>query len=145
MAKVFIFPPNSVILFDLVKRFGHTPLGLGDEISKNVNKPEIDSPPMNITSDFPRKGLKYVAIEVPSGVRGRLALIGPIIEEADAAIIIDNPEIGFGCTGCARANEFLIYLIKQRGIPYIVVPYPSTEEEAKVMVSEIKKFLYSLH
>lgn len=145
MAKVFIFPPNSVILFDLVKRFGHTPLGLGEEVSKNVNKPEIDSPPMNITPDFPRKGLKYVAIEVPSGVRGRLALIGPLIEEADAAIIIDDPEIGFGCTSCARANEFLIYLVKKRGIPYIIVPYPYTEEEAKIMVNEIKKFLSSLH
>ncbi|MDH5806204.1 MAG: methanogenesis marker 5 protein [Candidatus Methanomethylicaceae archaeon] len=145
MAKVFIFPPNSIILFDLVKRFGHTPLGLGEEVSKNVNKPEIDSPPMNITPEFPRRGLKYVAIEVPSGVRGRLALIGPIIEEADAAIIIDDPEIGFGCTSCARANEFLIYLVKQRGIPYIVVPYPSTEEEAKIMVNKIKKFLSSLH
>lgn len=145
MAKVFIFPPNSIILFDLVKRFGHTPLGLGDEVSKNVNKPEIDSPPMNITPEFPRKGLKYVAIEVPSGVRGRLALIGPIIEEADAAIIVDDPEIGFGCTSCARANEFLIYLVKKRGIPYIVVPYPYTEEEAKTMVSQIKKFLSSLH
>ncbi|MCS7097958.1 MAG: methanogenesis marker 5 protein [Candidatus Methanomethyliaceae archaeon] len=145
MAKVYIHPPNSLILFDLVRRFGHTPLGLGEEVSKNVNKPEIDSPPMNITPDFPRKGLKYVAIEVPSGVRGRLALIGPLIEEADAAIIVDDPEVGFGCTSCGRANEFLIYLVKQRGIPYIVVPYPYTEEEAKIMVSEIKKFLASLH
>lgn len=144
MAKVFIHPPNSIILFDLVKRFGHTPLGLGEEVSKNVNKSEIDSPPMNITPDFPRRGLKYVAVEVPSGVRGRLALIGPIIEEADAAIIVDDPEIGFGCTSCARANEFIIYLVKKRGIPYIVVPYPSTEEEAKIMVNKIKRFLNSL-
>jgi len=62
-----------------VKREGHIPLGLGDEVAKNLNKPEIDSPPMNITPDFPRRGLKYAAIEVPSGVRGRLALIGPLV------------------------------------------------------------------
>ena len=80
MAKIFIFPPNSLILYDLVKREGHTPLGLGEEVSKNLNKPELDSPPMNITPDFPRRGLKWVAIEVPSGVRGRLALMAPLVE-----------------------------------------------------------------
>ena len=88
MAKIFIFPPNSLILYDLVVREGHTPLGLGEEVSKNLSKPEIDSPPMNITPDFPRRGLKYAAIEVPAGVRGRLALIGPLIEEADGAIVV---------------------------------------------------------
>jgi len=29
LAKIFIFPPNSLILYDLVVREGHTPLGLG--------------------------------------------------------------------------------------------------------------------
>ncbi|MGQ9759784.1 MAG: methanogenesis marker 5 protein [Candidatus Methanomethylicaceae archaeon] len=144
MAKIFIHPPNSIILFDLVKRQGHTPLGLGEEVAKNVSKAEIDSPPMNITPDFPRRGLKYAAIEVPSGVRGRLALIGPLIEEADAAILIDEPDALFGCASCARTNEFLIYMVKQRKIPFIRVPYPATEEDARVMVSKIKKFLLTL-
>jgi len=99
---------------------------------------------MNITPDFPRRGLKYAAIEVPSGVRGRLALIGPLVEEADAAVIVDDPEALFGCASCARTNEFIIYLVKQRKIPYINVPYPSTEEDAKVMVSKIRSFLKSL-
>ncbi len=145
LAKIFIFPPNSLILFDLVKREGHIPLGLGEEVAKNVNRPEIDSPPMNITPDFPRRGLKYAAIEVPSGVRGRLALIGPLVEEADAAIIVEEPEALFGCASCGRTNEFLIYLIKQRNIPFIKVPYPSTEEDARIMVSKIRKFLSSLN
>ena len=144
MAKIFIFPPNSLILFDLVKRLGHTPLGLGEEVAKNLGKPEIDSPPMNITPEFPRRGLKYAAIEVPSGVRGRLALIAPLVEEADAAIIVEESEALFGCASCGRTNEFLIYLVKNRKIPYITVPYPSTDEDAKVMVSKIRKFLQSL-
>ena len=128
----------------MVKREGHTPLGLGEEVEKNLNKPEIDSPPMNITPDFPRRGLKYAAIEVPAGVRGRLALIGPLVEEAEAEIIVEDPEALFGCASCARTNEFVIYLIKQRHIPYINVPYPSTEEDAKVMVSKIRSFLKTL-
>lgn len=144
MAKIFIFPPNSLILYDLVKREGHEPLGLGDEVAKNLQKPEIDSPPMNITPEFPRRGLKYAAIEVPSGVRGRLALIGPLIEEAEGAIIVEEPEALFGCASCGRTNEFILYLIKQRGIPSIRVPYPASEEDAKVMLAKIRKFLKSM-
>jgi putative methanogenesis marker protein 5 len=144
VAKIFIFPPNSLILFDLVKREGHTPLGLGEEVAKNLNKPELDSPPMNITPDFPRRGLKWAAIEVPSGVRGRLALIAPLIEEADAAIIVEESEALFGCASCGRTNEFLIYLITQKKIPFIKVPYPGNEEEAKVMLSKIRTFLKTL-
>jgi putative methanogenesis marker protein 5 len=144
VAKIFIFPPNSLILFDLVKREGHTPLGLGEEVAKNLNKPEIDSPPMNITPEFPRRGLKYAAIEVPAGVRGRLALMGSLVEEADAAIVVEEAEALFGCASCGRTNEFLLYLIKQRNIPFVKVPYPSTEEDAKVMVSKIRSFLRSL-
>jgi putative methanogenesis marker protein 5 len=127
-----------------VKREGHIPLGLGEEVAKNLNKPEIDSPPMNISPDFPRRGLKYAAIEVPSGIRGRLSLIGPLVEEADAAIIVEEPEALFGCASCGRTNEFLFYLIKQRNIPFVKVPYPRNEEDAKVMVSKIRSFLRSL-
>jgi putative methanogenesis marker protein 5 len=144
MAKIFIFPPNSLILYDLVKREGHEPLGLGEEVGKNLNKPEIDSPPMNITPEFPRRGLKYAAIEVPSGVRGRLALVGPLIEEAEGAIIVEEPEALFGCASCGRTNEFMLYIIKQRGIPSIRVPYPANEEDAKVMLAKIRKFLKSM-
>lgn len=141
MAKIFIFPPNSLILYDLVTREGHTPLGLGEEVSKNLSKPEIDSPPMNITPEFPRRGLKYAAIEVPAGVRGRLALIGPLIEEADGAIIVEEPEALFGCASCGRTNMFILYLIKRMGLPNVRVPYPKDEADAKIMVSKIKSFL----
>ena len=119
-------------------------MGLGEEVAKNLNKPEIDSPPMNITPEFPRRGLKYAAIEVPSGVRGRLALIGPLVEEADAAIIVEEPEALFGCASCGRTNEFILYLIKRRDLPSVRVPYPKDEEEAKIMVAKIRKFLKSL-
>ena len=88
--KVFIYPPNSMILQDLVERFGHTPLALAKEIERRVNDPELDSPPMNITEIDVKIGLKYAAIEVPSGVRGRLAMFGPLIDEAEAAIIVNN-------------------------------------------------------
>jgi len=144
LAKIFIFPPNSLILFDLVAREGHQPLGLGEEVAKNLSKPEIDSPPMNITPEFPRKGLKYAAIEVPSGVRGRLALIGPLVEEADAAIVVEDADALFGCASCGRTNEFIKYLIKRRNLPSVIVPYPKSEDDARIMVSKIRSFLKSI-
>ena len=142
--KVFIDPPNSMILFDLVERFGHEPLSSMALIQEKVDNIEVDMPPMNVTLDDVVKGLKYAGVEVPSGIRGRLAIWGPMIEAADAAIIIENPPFSFGCVGCDRSNELTKYRIKRRGIPAITVQYPSSEEEAKTMVGQIKDFLGGL-
>jgi len=142
--KIFIYPPNSLILTDLVERFGHKPLNLNIVIGKLVRTPEIDSPPMNITDEEPKKGLKYAAVEVPSGVRGRMALIGPLIDEAEAAIIMDEAPLAFGCIGCQRTNELTLYLVKRKNIPTLKVKYPSNEEEAELLVNKIANFLKSL-
>ena len=142
--KVFIDPPNSLILFDLVERFGHEPLSTMAALQERVDNLEIDMPPMNVTLDDVVKGLKYAGVEVPSGIRGRLAIWGPMIEAADAAIIIENPPFSFGCVGCDRSNELTKYRIKRRGIPALTVQYPTSEEEAKTMVGQIKDFLGGL-
>ena len=142
--KVFIDPPNSMILFDLVERFGHAPLSTMAALQERVDNIEIDMPPMNVTLDDVVKGLKYAGVEVPSGIRGRLAIWGPMIEAADAAIIIDNPPFSFGCVGCDRSNELTKYLIKRRKIPTLTVQYPNDEEEAKTMVGQIRDFLGGL-
>ncbi|MDR3074465.1 MAG: methanogenesis marker 5 protein [Candidatus Methanoplasma sp.] len=142
--KVFIDPPNSLILFDLVERFGHEPLGAMAVIQERIDNIELDMPPMNVTLDDVVKGLKYAGVEVPSGIRGRLALWGPLIDEADAAIIMEDPPFNFGCVGCERSNEMVKYLLRRRGIPLISVKYPENEEEAKVTVGRIKEFLEGL-
>lgn len=142
--KIFIDPPNSMILFDLVERFGHEPLCAMTALRGMVNNAEIDMPPMNISLDDVVKGLKYAGIEVPSGIRGRLAVWGPLIEEADAAIIMEGAPFAFGCVGCERSNQMVKYLIKKRGIPAIHVSYPEDEEQGKLVVSKIKEFLEKL-
>ena len=101
-------------------------------------------PPMNVTLDDVVKGLKYAGVEVPSGIRGRLSLWGPMIDSADAAIIIDDAPFSFGCVGCDRSNELTKYLIHRRGIPALTVKYPTDEAEAKTMVGQIKDFLGGL-
>ena len=112
MVKVFIYPINSLILADLVERFGHKPLTMMSQIREKVTSLSLDSPPINITPEDPKLGLKYAAIEVPAGVRGRMALIGPLIEQTEAAIIVENPPTDFGCVGCNRTNELTKYLIR---------------------------------
>ena len=142
--KIFIDPPNSLILFDLVERFGHEPLSTMAAIQEKIDNLEVDMPPMNISLDDVMKGLKYAGIEVPSGVRGRLAVWGPMIDVADAAIIMEDAPFSFGCVGCERTNLMVRYLLKRRNIPILHVNYPEDDKEAKLLVSKIKKFLGEL-
>lgn len=144
LAKVFIYPINSLILADLVERFGHKPLTMMNQVREKVTNISLDSPPINITHEDPKMGLKYAAIEVPAGVRGRMALIGPLIEETEAAIIVENPPTNFGCVGCNRTNELMKYLVRSKGIPVLEVKYPESDEEAHDFVNEIAAFLKSL-
>lgn len=139
--KIAIYPPNSLVLADLVERKGHEPLVLQKEIKKKVIDPDIDSPPFNLTEDDPVKGLKYAAIEVPSGVRGRMSIFGPIIEAAEAAIIINDAPFGFGCVGCARTNEISIFNLRNKGIPTLELEYPDDREKTMEMVNKIITFL----
>ena len=142
--KIAVFPPNSLILADMVERKGHEPLVIQKEIRKKVTDPEIDSPPFNITEEEPIKGLKYAATEVPSGVRGRMAIFGPIIDEAEAAIIMEDAPYGFGCIGCARTNELSMYFLRKRGIPVLEIHYPESKDETVEVINKINTFLDGL-
>jgi putative methanogenesis marker protein 5 len=144
MAKVFIYPTTSLILTDLVKRFGHEPLGAAIGIRERVQTAGFDSPPLQITPEEPKKGLKWAAVEVPSGVRGRMAILGPQIEAADAAIIVNDADLAFGCMGCARTNELVIYLLRTKGMPVLDLVYPTSDEEGIAFVAAIRKFLREL-
>ena len=144
MVKVAIYPPNSLILADLIERKGHTPLALQKQIRQKIKDPEIDSPPMNITAEDPIKGLEYAAIEVPSGVRGRMSIIGPLIDEAEAAIIVDDAPFGFGCVGCARTNELSTFCLRKKDIPQLEIDYPHSRDETMDMVNKINAFLDNL-
>ncbi len=144
MVKILVYPSNSLILSDLVARFGHEPLTLMRVVRRKVSEVGIDSPPLNITPDDPKIGLKYAAVDVPPGVRGRMALLDPLIEEADAAIIVDNADYSFGCMGCARTNELAKYIIRKKNIPRLELTYPADDEEARDFVRKIRDFCESL-
>ncbi len=144
MVKIFIYPATSLILSDMVARFGHTPLGSALAIRERIQTAGLESPPLQITPEDPKKGLRWAAVEVPSGVRGRMALYGPLIEQAEAAIIINDADLAFGCMGCARTNELIKFLLKRRGIPILELEYPKSDEEGAEFVAAIRKFLEAL-
>jgi len=141
---VFIYPTTSLILSDLVARYGHTPLSAAIAIRERIQTPGIESVPLQITPEEPKKGLKWAAVEVPSGVRGRMSLYGPLIESCDAAIVVNDADLAFGCMGCARTNELVKYLIYDRKVPRLDLTYPRSEEEGVKFVAAIKRFLEGL-
>ncbi len=141
MAKIFIYPTTSLILSDLVARYGHTPLSSAIAVRERVQTAGIESVPLQITPEEPKKGLRWAAVEVPSGVRGRMALYGPMIEACDAAIVINDADLAFGCMGCARTNELVKYLIREKNVPRLDLNYPKNEEEGVRFVAAIKRFL----
>lgn len=142
--KIFIMPPNSLILYDLIERFGHEPLSLMGELRERVTSNEIEAPPLNVTLEDVKLGLKYAGIEIPSGIRGRLAVYGPLIDKAEAAIFMEAAPYSFGCVGCQRTNELAKLLVRKRKIPILTLIYPENEDEAKDMVVKIKEFLEAL-
>ena len=144
MAEVFIYPATSLILSDLVARFGHKPLGTALSVRERIQTVGLDSPPLQMTPDDPKKGLRWAAVEVPSGVRGRMSLFGPLIDRAEAAIIVRNPEFAFGCMGCARTDELVEFLVKQKNIAILELDYPADEEEGIIFVRRVKEFLTGL-
>ena len=144
MAEVFIYPATSLILSDLVARFGHKPLGTALSVRERIQTAGLDSPPLQMTPDDAKKGLRWAAVEVPSGVRGRMSLFGPLIDKAEAAIIVRNPDFAFGCMGCARTDELVEFLVKQKKIPILELDYPADEEEGIIFVRRVKEFLTGL-
>ena len=144
MANVFIYPSTSLILADLVMRYGHTPLSSAQAVREHIQSAGFESAPLQISPEDPKKGLRWAAVEVPSGVRGRMALYGPMIESCEAAIIVDNADLAFGCMGCARTNELILYLVRSKSVPRLDLNYPANEEEGVRFVAAVKKFLSEL-
>jgi putative methanogenesis marker protein 5 len=73
-----------------------------------------------------------------------MSLYGPMIEACDAAIVVNDADLAFGCMGCARTNELIKYLVRERGVPRLDLNYPRSEDEGIRFVAAIKRFLEEL-
>lgn len=132
-----------MILTDLVERGGHEAVVLMKEIGEHVRDAEIDAPPINITEEDLKRALRYVSVEEPAGLKGRIGLLAPLLEKAEASIILSDAPPTFGCMGCAVADEFFKFLIRKREIPTLEVRYEGGEKLDE-MVSAITEFLERL-
>ncbi len=141
--KVLVYPPNSLILADLVERGGHEPVVLMREVGEHVRDAEIDAPPLNITDEDLKRALRYVSVEEPAGLKGRVGLLAPLLEQAEAAIILTDAPPTYGCMGCAVADEFFKFLIRKQGIPTLEVRYEGGDRMDE-MVAAIMSFLAGL-
>ena len=135
--NVLIFPFDSLILYDLVARLGHTPLGIVE--AKVGMSPEV-SPPYGITSLHPTLGLQSCPVEVPAGVRGRLAILVPLLDQADACVFMQG-EDGFCESGCEQTNLYMRYLAAQKGLPVLDVTFPEDEVGGMRLIEALKGFL----
>ncbi|RCV64342.1 hypothetical protein C5S53_09240 [Methanophagales archaeon] len=132
-----------MILADLVERGGHEPVVLMKEIGEHVRDAEIDAPPLNVTEEDLKRALRYVSVEEPAGLKGRIGLLAPLLEAAEASIILSDAPPTFGCMGCAVADEFFKYLIRRREIPTLEVAYEGGDK-VEEMVSDVMAFLEQL-
>ncbi|MCL2863627.1 MAG: methanogenesis marker 5 protein, partial [Methanimicrococcus sp.] len=125
---------------------GHEPLVIMNQVREKVTVLSVDSPPLNITPEDSNIGLKYAAIEVPAGVRGRMSLMGPLVEEAEAGIIIEGSPADFGCSGCNRANELVKYLARTTvdRDKILEIRYPENDAQMHDFVYTIMDFLGSI-
>lgn len=151
--KIFMLPQNNYRLFNLIKECGHKPLifsginmldGTSSLHCIHLDEKERDGLPelhhSNVTKEEMITGLRYVGVEAPSGVRGRVGRWGPIADMADAAIIIHNSPIQYGCVWCQSTFIFLAYLLKRREIPIFETVFPG-ERGIKKMYAEVSVFL----
>jgi putative methanogenesis marker protein 5 len=141
--KVLVYPPNSLILADLVERGGHEPVVLMRAVGEHVRDAEIDAPPLNITEEDLKRALRYVSVEEPAGLKGRVGLLAPLLEQAEAAIILTDAPPTYGCMGCAVADEFFKFLIRKQGVPTLEVRYEGGDRMDE-MVAAIMSFLAGL-
>jgi putative methanogenesis marker protein 5 len=113
------------------------------EVGEHVRDAEIDAPPLNITEEDLKRALRYVSVEEPAGLKGRVGLLAPLLEQAEAAIILTDAPPTYGCMGCAVADEFFKFLIRKQGVPTLEVRYEGGDRMDE-MVAAIMSFLAGL-
>ncbi|WP_295722317.1 DUF2112 family protein [uncultured Methanobrevibacter sp.] len=161
--KVAIIPDSAMLILNPVNKSKHQLLSEFDRIYKEGKNKEIieeykkdvhksSEKTHTIEGINPYTGIKYCGYEAPSGVLGRMSKIGPIIDEADAVVMLTgnspnhmyntlNELILFGSSGCLNTLRLLESQIKSRKIPFLKLDYPDTREDLINIIDEENNFL----
>ena len=140
--NVIVIPDGAMIIVPLIEKNGHTYLS-PTNFSKYNNE-------LNLNPDFKIN----MSSETPSGVRGRISLLMPLLDNADAAIILgqrpDNYEpmydvlnelILFCGNGCNNAHSLATNIVSQLNIPILRLAYPTTRDEIIDLIDKVNLFL----
>lgn len=160
--KVAVFPDSAMILINQVNKSKHTLLSNYNDLYKE-DKEKLSEQGQKYKSediskhDTPKnlnviKGIQYTGTEAPAAVQGRMSILGPIINEAEAAIILHgskpnhlynmlNELILFGSNGCNNTISLISHLIREKGIPNLELDYPETRDDIINIISELNSFL----
>ncbi len=136
--NVIVIPDGAMIIVPLIEKNGHTYLS-PTNFSKYNN--EVDLNPdfkVNLSS------------ETPSGVRGIISLLIPLLEKADAAIILGqrpaeyepmydvlNELILFCGNGCNNAHSLAVKIVSNLNIPVLKLAYPTTRDEIIDLITKV--------
>ncbi|MBE6505195.1 MAG: DUF2112 family protein [Methanobrevibacter sp.] len=140
--NVIVIPDGAMIVVPLIEKNGHTYLS-PTNFSKYNNE-------VNLNPDFKVN----LSSETPSGVRGRISLLMPLLDKADAAIILGrrpanytrmydvlNELILFCGNGCNNAHSLAVSIVSQMDIPILKLRYPTNREELIDLISKVNLFL----
>ena len=140
--NVVVIPDGAMIIVPLIEKNGHTYLS-PTNFSKYNNE-------VNLDPDFKVN----LSSETPSGVRGRISLLIPLLEKADAAIVLGqrpaeyepmydvlNELILFCGNGCNNAHSLAVKIVSNLNIPVLKLAYPTTRDEIIDLITKVNLFL----
>ena len=140
--NVVVIPDGAMIIVPLIEKNGHTYLS-PTNFSKYNNE-------VNLDPDFKVN----LSSETPSGVRGIISLLIPLLEKADAAIILGqrpaeyepmydvlNELILFCGNGCNNAHSLAVKIVSNLNIPVLKLAYPTTRDEIIDLITKVNLFL----
>jgi len=144
--NIIVIPDGAMLIVPLIEKNGHSYLSPTD-FSKYNN--EIDLNPdfkINLSS------------ETPSGVRGRISLLAPLLDRTDAAIILGkrppnykalygalNEVIMFGSGGCDNAFSLTVNMVSKLNIPILKLAHPTSQKELIQIIHKVNFFLSNLN
>lgn len=140
--NVIVIPDGAMIVVPLIEKNGHKYLS-PTNFSKYNNE-------LNLNPDFKVS----MSSETPSGVRGRISLLLPLLDRADAAIVLgqrpENYEPMYGVlnelilfcgNGCNNAHSLAVAIVNQMDIPVLKLAYPTTREDIIKLIDKVNLFL----
>jgi len=140
--NIIVIPDGAMIVVPLIEKNGHNYLS-PTNFSKYDNE-------LNLNPNF----RVIMSCETPSGVRGRISLLAPLLEKTDAAIILGerpqkyapmygvlNELILFCGNGCNNAHSLSARIVSEMDIPVLKLAYPTTRDNIIDLINRVNLFL----